>query len=162
MSTYREPNGLNDVAKFHDTFSLPIEEKPLIPNSKRCELRVSLLQEELNELKEAIEDNDLVEVADALCDLQYVLSGAILEFGLAAEFKTLFDEVQRSNMSKTCKTMEEALATQQYYLENRGTTSFIEKKDGEYLVYRNGDKKVLKSVKYSPADLKSIIKRATQ
>ena len=82
MSTYKEPNGLNDVAKFHDTFSLPIEEKPIIPDSKRCELRVSLLQEELNELKEAIEDNDLVEVADALCDLQYVLSGAILEFGL--------------------------------------------------------------------------------
>ena len=162
MSTYKEPNGLNDVAKFHDTFSLPIEDKPLIPDSKRCELRVSLLQEELNELKEAIEDNDLVEVADALCDIQYVLSGAILEFGLATDFKTLFDEVQRSNMSKTCKTIEEALATQKHYLESKGTASFIEEKDGEYLVYREGDKKVLKSVKYSPADLKSIITKATQ
>lgn len=162
MSTYNEPNGLNDVAKFHDTFSLPIEEKPLIPHEKRCELRVSLLQEELDELKEAIEDNDLVEVADALCDLQYVLSGAILEFGLASDFKTLFDEVQRSNMSKTCKTMEEAVETQQFYLNKKGTKSFIEEKDGEFLVYREGDKKVLKSVKYSPADLKSIITKATQ
>jgi len=161
MSTFKEPNGLNDVAKFHDTFSLPIEEKPIIPSSKRCELRVSLLQEELNELKEAIEDNDLVEVADALCDLQYVLSGAILEFGLAGNFKALFDEVQRSNMSKTCKTMEEAMATQKHYLEKKGTTSFIEKKDGEYLVYREGDKKVLKSIKYSPADLESILAKAT-
>lgn len=162
MSTYNEPNGLNDVAKFHDTFSLPIEETPVIPSAKRCELRVSLLQEELNELKEAIEDNDLVEVADALCDIQYVLSGAILEFGLATDFKTLFDEVQRSNMSKTCKSMEEAIATQKHYLETKGTNSFIEEKDGEYLVYREGDKKVLKSINYSPADLKSIIAKATQ
>ena len=157
MDKFNEPNGLNDVAKFHDTFSLPIEEKPIIPAPKRCELRVSLLQEELNELKEAIEDNDLVEVADALCDLQYVLSGAILEFGLASDFKSLFDEVQRSNMSKTCKTMEEAIETQQYYLDKKGTKSFIEEKDGEFLVYREGDKKVLKSVKYSPADLKGIL-----
>jgi len=162
MSTYKEPNGLNDVAKFHDTFGLPIEDKPLIPDAKRCELRVSLLQEELNELKEAIEDNDLVEVADALCDIQYVLSGAILEFGMASDFKTLFDEVQRSNMSKTCKTMDEALATQKHYLDTKGTTSFIEEKDGEYLVYREGDKKVLKSVKYSPANIKSIIAQTTQ
>lgn len=162
MNTYKEPNGLNDVAKFHDTFSLPIEDKPIIPNAKRCELRVSLLQEELNELKEAIADNDLVEVADALCDIQYVLSGAILEFGLAADFKTLFDEVQRSNMSKTCKSMEEAVATQKHYMETKGTSSFIEEKDGEYLVYREGDKKVLKSIKYSPADIKKLIAKAKE
>jgi predicted HAD superfamily Cof-like phosphohydrolase len=160
MSTYKEPNGLNDVAKFHDTFSLPIEERPIIPHAKRCELRVSLLQEELNELQEAIHDNDIVEIADALCDLQYVLSGAILEFGLATDFKSLFDEVQRSNMSKTCKTMDEALATQKYYLDSKGTTSFIEEKEGEFLVYRKEDKKVLKSINYSPADLKSIINKA--
>jgi len=159
---YNEPNGLNDVAKFHDTFSLPILDTPVIPDEKRCELRVSLLQEELNELKEAIENNDLVEVADALCDIQYVLSGAILEFGMADQFKTLFDEVQRSNMSKTCKTMEEAIATQKHYKETKDTESFIEEKDGEYLVYRTTDKKVLKSVKYSPADIKSIIASATK
>lgn len=162
MSTFKEPNGLNDVAKFHDTFSLPIEKSPLIPDAKRCELRVSLLQEELNELKEAIEQNDLVEVADALCDIQYVLSGAILEFGLASDFKSLFDEVQRSNMSKTCKTMEEAEATQKHYLDTKGTKSFIEAKDGEFLVYREGDKKVLKSIKYSPADIKGLLAKATE
>lgn len=154
---YKEPNGLNDVAKFHDTFSLPIVDTPQIPDAKRCELRVSLLQEELNELKEAIGNNDLVEVADALCDIQYVLSGAILEFGMAESFKTLFDEVQRSNMSKTCKSMSEAIATQKHYLETKGTESFIEEKEGEFLVYRSADKKVLKSVEYSPADIKSLI-----
>ena len=102
---YDEPQGLNDVAKFHKTFELPILAAPEIPSKKRCELRVNLLQEELDELKEAIDNDDLVEVADALCDLQYVLSGAIHEFGLGAKFKILFDEVQRSNMSKTCKSL---------------------------------------------------------
>lgn len=159
---YNEPNGLNDVAKFHETFSLPILETPIIPDEKRCELRVSLLQEELNELKEAIATNDLVEVADALCDIQYVLSGAILEFGMADQFKTLFDEVQRSNMSKTCKTMDEAIATQKHYKDTKDTDSFIEEKEGEFLVYRSTDKKVLKSVKYSPADIKSIIESAVK
>ncbi|MEE9437427.1 MAG: nucleoside triphosphate pyrophosphohydrolase family protein [Saprospiraceae bacterium] len=161
MKKYNEPNGLNDVAKFHDTFSLPILEKPIIPSKDRCALRISLLQEELNELKEAIENDDLVEVADAFCDIQYVLSGAILEFGMGDDFKTMFDEVQRSNMSKTCKTMDEAIATQKHYQATKNTESIIEKKEGEFLVYRKEDKKVLKSVKYSPADIKSILEKVT-
>jgi len=151
---YKEPNGLNDVAKFHDTFDLPILDTPTIPATQRCELRVNLLQEELNELKEAIADNDLVEVADALCDIQYVLSGAILEFGLGDQFKELFDEVQRSNMSKTCKSKEVAEQTQAYYKAEKGTDSYIVQRGEEYLVYREGDSKVLKSVEYSPADIK--------
>jgi len=154
---FEEPNGLNDVAKFHNTFNLPVEDTPLIPNQKRCELRVNLLQEELDELKEAIENHDLVEVADALTDIQYVLSGAILEFGLGHKFKSLFDEVQRSNMSKTCKSLEEAKATQQHYQSLNGTESFIEEKNGEYLVFRRSDKKVLKCISYSAADLKSLL-----
>lgn len=156
-SRFDEPQGLNDVAKFHDTFDLPIVKNPEIPSKERCELRVNLIAEELKELEEAIAANDLVEVADALCDIQYVLSGAILEFGLGDKFKTLFDEVQRSNMSKTCKTMEEAKETQEYYLKEKQTSSHIIEKNGEFLVYRDTDKKVLKSVKYSPADLKSLM-----
>ena len=115
------------------------------------------MQEELDELKTAIMENDIVAVADALSDLQYVLSGAVLEFGLAGKFKTLFDEVQRSNMSKPCKTYEQALETQEFYEKEKNTPSFIEESEGEYLVYRAADKKVLKSVYYSEADLQSII-----
>lgn len=158
---FDEPNALTDVAQFHDTFNLPILDAPAIPDEKRCELRINLLQEELDELKEAIANDDLVEVADALSDIQYVLSGAILEFGLGAKFKSLFDEVQRSNMSKTCKTMEEAEATQKHYKKTKDTDSFIEEKNGEYLVFRTADKKVLKSVKYSAANLKSIVEYRT-
>lgn len=151
----KEPNALNSVAQFHKTFNLPIEDEPVIPASKRCELRVNLLQEEVQELKEAIENNNLVEVADALADIQYVLSGAILEFGLGNKFTDIFNEVQRSNMSKTCKTLEEAIATKNHYESTKGMPSEIKESNGEYLVYRIDDGKVLKSVNYSPADIAS-------
>jgi len=154
---FNEPEALTSVAAFHDTFNLPVLDQPVIPAKDRCDLRVNLIEEELRELKEAIEANDLVEVADALCDIQYVLSGAILEFGMGAKFKSLFDEVQRSNMSKTCKTMVEAEATQAHYKNTKNTDSHIVEKSGEYLVYRNEDKKVLKSVNYSPADIAGMI-----
>lgn len=152
-----EPKALNSVAQFHKTFKHPILESPQIPSADRCKLRISLIAEELKELEDAIEDNDLVEVADALADIQYVLSGAILEFGLGGKFKSLFDEVQRSNMSKTCKTVEEAEATRRHYQDKDGTESYIEESDGHFLVYRKEDNKTLKSVNYSPADLKSIL-----
>ena len=148
---------LNQVAAFHRTFKHPVEPQPLIPSKDRCRLRVALLEEELKELKKAIDDEDLVEIADALCDIQYVLSGAVLEFGLGEKFPDLFDEVQRSNMSKTCNNMEEALATQKYYREERGFESTIEESEGQFLVYRIPDRKTLKSIAYSPADLAAIL-----
>lgn len=156
---YQEPTPLNAVAAFHKTFNAPILDTPQIPAKERAELRVSLLQEELNELKEAIKNNDLVEIADALCDLQYVLSGAILEFGMASKFETLFNEVQRSNMSKACNSLEEAEATVAHYLKKDGTTSKIEAKGDKFLVFREPDHKVLKSVAYSPANLKDILEK---
>lgn len=156
---FDEPAALTSVAAFHDTFHLPVLPHPVIPDEKRCELRVSLLQEELNELREAIEYKDIVAVADALADLQYVLSGAILEFGLGSKFKELFDEVQRSNMSKTCPSLEVAEATQEYYLKYKNTESYIKEEEGTYLVYRKEDHKVLKSVNYSEADLESILNK---
>ena len=110
-------DALNQVAEFHKTFNAPILDTPQIPSKERCELRISLLQEELNELKDAIAGNNIVEVADALCDLQYVLSGAVLEFGLGEKFVELFNEVQRSNMSKACANQQEADETIAFYQE---------------------------------------------
>ncbi len=157
LHIFNEPSALTSVAAFHDIFNLPVLPKPIIPDEKRCNLRVALLQEELDELKTAILENDIVGVADALSDIQYVLSGAVLEFGLGSRFKALFDEVQRSNMSKTCKSYKEAIDTQKYYLEEKSTESFIEEQEGEYLVYRAADRKVLKSINYSEADLDAIV-----
>jgi len=152
-----DPKTLTSVAEFHKTFQHPILESPAIPDAKRCALRVSLIAEELKELEEAIQQNDLVEVADALCDIQYVLAGAILEFGLKDKFNALFEEVQRSNMSKACRTLEEAEATVKHYKETKDVDSYIKEVDGLFLVFRTADNKTLKSINYSPADLKSIL-----
>jgi predicted HAD superfamily Cof-like phosphohydrolase len=152
----RDPKALSNVAKFHQLFNHPILSSPKIPAAKRCALRVELLQEELNELQQAIIDKDMVEVADALCDLQYVLAGAVLEFGLQDQFAELFDEVQRSNMSKACENLEEAKATIEYYAK-LGTEAYYKEEDGMYLIYRQEDNKTLKSVHYSPANLKGIL-----
>lgn len=152
-------NALNQVGEFHKTFKAPILDEPTIPSEDRCELRVNLLQEELNELKQAIEDNDVVEIADALCDLQYVLSGAVLEFGMGDKFVELFDEVQRSNMSKACDTMQDAIATLSHYKKKDGTEGYYKEVNGKWIVYRNADNKVLKSINYSPADLNGILQK---
>lgn len=150
-------DALNQVAEFHRTFKHPIEPRPVIPSEERCRLRVALIAEELKEFEDAVEKGDIVAVADALCDIQYVLSGAVLEFGLGEKFKNLFDEVQRSNMSKSCKTLEEAQATALYYKEQRGIDSYIRQEGDVFLVYRTDDHKTLKSVNYSPADLEGIL-----
>ncbi len=155
----QQPDALNQVAEFHRTFKHPILSTPSIPAESRCKLRVALLAEELKELEVAILNQDIVEVADALCDLQYVLSGAILEFGLGDKFKALFDEVQRSNMSKTCQDEAEAIKTVKYYKEKDGTECYYQQEGNHWLVYRKSDNKTIKSINYSPADLEAVLKK---
>jgi len=153
----KDTNLLNQVAEFHTTFKHPIIAEPAIPSKERSQLRIELLAEELKELQQAVDDNNLVEIADALCDLQYVLSGAVLEFGLGQKFKELFDEVHRSNMSKACKTVEEANLTINHYKNTANTDSYHKEIDGLFLVYRTADNKTLKSINYSPAGLAGIL-----
>lgn len=148
---------LSQVAEFHQTFRHPIVQQAAIPSKSRSQLRIDLLAEELRELQEAVDAQDMVGVADALCDLQYVLAGAVLEFGLGSKFKTLFDEVHRSNMSKACKTLAEAEETIRHYQEKDQVAAYYKEVDGLYLVYRKGDDKTLKSVAYSPANLEELI-----
>lgn len=153
---YTEAVALNHTADFHRQFGLPILDEPTIPNADRCQLRINLLQEELDELKQAIADGDLVEVADALLDIQYVLSGAIHEFGMTDLFSDMFDAVQASNMSKVCPSMEVAERTVEAYAE-KGQSAHIVPSESGFLVYRDSDKKVLKSIEYSPVDLTKYI-----
>jgi predicted HAD superfamily Cof-like phosphohydrolase len=150
-------SALSQVAEFHQTFKHPIITQAAIPSKVRSQLRIDLIAEELKELQEAVENNDLVEVADALCDLQYVLAGAVLEFGLGGKFKTLFDEVHRSNMSKACKTLEEAEQTIAFYKQKDNVDAYYKEIEGLFLVYRKGDDKTLKSINYSPADIKGLL-----
>lgn len=152
-----QPDSLQMVAEFHSTFKHPILDKPAIPAEDRCKLRVALLAEELKELEVAILEKDIVAVADAFCDLQYVLSGAILEFGLGQKFKDLFEEVQRSNMSKACRSEQEAKDTVQHYKDKDGTECYYTHEGDKWLVYRKSDNKTIKSINYSPAHLEKIL-----
>ena len=86
------------VKKFMETFGQEIREKASFPDDKITSLRYDLIEEELNELKEAIDKKDIKEVADALTDILYVTYGAGHAFGI--DLDKCFEEVQNSNMSK--------------------------------------------------------------
>ena len=86
------------VRKFMKTFGQEIKEKAQFPNEKVTSLRHDLIKEELDELKEAMDNNDIKEVADALTDILYVTYGAGHAFGINLD--KCFEEVQNSNMSK--------------------------------------------------------------
>lgn len=148
---------IKKVAEFHKTFGHPILDKPTIPDLKRCLLRAKLIQEELNEFITAAENLDIVEVADALCDIQYVLSGTILEFGLAEKFPQLFEEVHRSNMSKACKDKEELELNLDYYTE-QGAIVKAKTAEPPYIL-ESYSGKIMKNINYSKADLKSILEQ---
>ena len=86
------------VKKFMETFGQEIKEKASFPDDKITSLRYDLIEEDLNELKEAIDKKDIKEVADALTDILYVTYGAGHAFGI--DLDKCFEEVQNSNMSK--------------------------------------------------------------
>ena len=86
------------VKKFMETFGQEIKEKTEFPNEKITSLRHDLIKEELDELKEAMDNKDIKEVADALTDILYVTYGAGHAFGINLD--KCFEEVQNSNMSK--------------------------------------------------------------
>ena len=123
---------IEQVQEFHETYGLPVENEQTTGNDQTKELRINLLQEELDELKEALENDDLVETLDALIDLQYVLDGAFLSFGMQNVKMDAFNEVHRSNMSKLGE-------------------------DGKP-IRREGDGKVMKGPNYFKPDMTQFIK----
>ena len=86
------------------TFGQEVKSRPSFSTDKINKLRIDLIKEELNELKEAMDNNDLLEVADALTDILYVTYGAGHSFGINLD--KCFDEVQNSNMSKLSENGE--------------------------------------------------------
>ena len=91
----------NKVGTFMKTFGQEVKTKPSFSSDKINKLRIDLIKEELDELQEAMKNNDLLEVADALTDILYVTYGAGHAFGI--DLDKCFDEVQNSNMSKLGK-----------------------------------------------------------
>ena len=92
---------LKAVRIFHETYGLGVsEEMKADLGALKNELRFNLMKEENEEYLEAVQNNDILEIADALGDMLYILCGTILEHGLQHKIEEVFDEIQRSNMSK--------------------------------------------------------------
>ena len=92
---------LNSVKRFHETYKLSYNINPIADlGSDKNKLRFDLMSEENNEYINAANNNDIIEVADALGDMLYILCGTIIEHGMQDIIEPIFDEIQKSNMSK--------------------------------------------------------------
>jgi len=121
------------VSNFHNAFSVENKKSPTSAiDASIFKLRYKLLKEENEEYLQACENNDLVEIADALGDIMYILCGSILSHGLQDIIEEIFDEIQRSNMSK---------------LDDKGNP-----------IYRE-DGKILKSKNYFKPNIKAILQK---
>jgi predicted HAD superfamily Cof-like phosphohydrolase len=122
---------IDAVKKFHEVYKIPFQNFPTkdIPESF-LNLRYRLMSEENQEYLEAAKNGDLIEIADALGDMLYILFGTIITHGMQHKIEEVFDEIQRSNMSK---------------LDNDGNP-----------IYRE-DGKVMKGPNYFKPDIKSIL-----
>ena len=121
------------VSEFHKAFGLSIENKPTANiSSDISNLRYNLMKEENEEYLEATKKNDLVEIGDALGDMLYILCGTIIAHGFQDKIEEIYDEIQRSNMSKLGS-------------------------DGKP-IYRE-DGKVLKGPSYFKPDIKSVLEK---
>ena len=121
------------VTKFHQSFGLGIEHTPKADLLKNIsELRFNLMKEENEEYLQAVQDEDLIEIGDALGDMLYILCGTIIAHGFQDKIESIFDEIQRSNMSKLGA-------------------------DGKPIYRKDG--KVMKGPNYFKPDLKKILKK---
>jgi predicted HAD superfamily Cof-like phosphohydrolase len=122
---------INHVKAFHEAFRLPVRHEPTAQLSEQeLTLRFNLMKEENEEYLEAAKNGDIVEIADALGDMLYILCGTINAHGLQEHIAMVFEEIQRSNMSK---------------LDDNGEP-----------IYRE-DGKVMKSANYFKPDIRSIL-----
>jgi predicted HAD superfamily Cof-like phosphohydrolase len=144
---------VDEVEQFNNMMGKPNNYTPLIPEEKEWKFVYDFILEELNEYKEACENGDIVGVADALGDIMYVLSNGIMLHGMKDKIIQVYQEIQSSNMSKACKTEEEAIETSLYRSKELGIETYYEKTNDYWVVYRKSDKKVLKSLSYFPPNL---------
>lgn len=132
MSDFKLSDALKSVEEFHDCFNIKNNYSPTADLEEgQAQLRYDLIKEETEEYLEAVKNNDLVEIADALGDQLYILCGTILKHGMQDKIVEVFEEIHRSNMSKLGA-------------------------DGKP-IYRE-DGKVLKGKNYFKPDIKAIIK----
>jgi predicted HAD superfamily Cof-like phosphohydrolase len=91
---------VKSLLEFNKAFEIPMLNNPGLGPDERIELRIKLLEEEVQEYAEAARNGDLVEILDALADIGYILAGTIINHGMQNIYDDAFDEVHRSNMAK--------------------------------------------------------------
>lgn len=149
------------LREFHEKFELPVRDSPyrdLFDDKPLVQLRMKLIEEEWNELREAVDNHNMVETVDAITDMIYVLLGMGVSIGV--DLDKAFDLVHQSNMSKLCDTKQHAEETVEWYKIHRPnfTPAYRLTKDGEkWLVYDMITGKVLKNKYYNAVDLTSLV-----
>jgi predicted HAD superfamily Cof-like phosphohydrolase len=154
MSKKTNVTFVDEVEEFNATFGKPNNYEPTIPEEKEWKFVYDFILEELEEYKKACEEGNIVEVLDALCDIAYVSIGnGTMLHGLKDKILPAYEEVQASNMSKSCATQEEAVRTAEKRAIEQKEPCHWEKVGNRYVVYRTRDRKVMKSLNYFRPDL---------
>jgi predicted HAD superfamily Cof-like phosphohydrolase len=146
---------VDEVEEFNEVMGKSYQNRttPTI-NPKDAQFVIDFIQEELDELKVAVKEKNIIEVFDALLDITYVgLGNGALVFGLKDKMLEGYAEVQASNMSKICNTVAEAEETVKLRSEQQGEPCHYEESNGKYVVYRTSDNKVMKSINYFKPNL---------
>ena len=151
---------VSEVETFNATMGKPNNYTPIIPEEKEWMFVYNFILEELEEYKHACETGNIVEVLDALCDIAYVSIGnGVMLHGLKDQILPAYAEVQASNMSKACKTEEEAIQTVELRSKEQGEPCHYEKQGDFWVVYRTRDFKVMKNINYFRPNLKQFLNK---
>ena len=146
---------VSEVETFNKIMGKPNNYTPNIPEISDWMFVYNFILEELEEYRQACEHGDIVEVLDALCDIAYVsLGNGTMLHGLKDKIWPAYQEVQASNMSKACKTQEEAEKTVEVRSQEQNEPCHWEQVGDMYIVYRTRDRKVMKSLTYFRPDLR--------
>lgn len=146
-------NIIEKVKRFNSIGGLQVQENFL--NKDLLKLKIGLIQEELNELTEAAEHNDPVEVLDAGGDLLYVLVGLLITYNLDNVIVEAFNRIHDSNMSKFCLSEADAKKSVNNYY-HIGVEAYYKKIDDLYVIFRTSDNKILKGIDYLPVNLQDL------
>lgn len=149
------------VGEFHKHFGHPSQTEPQYDifekNPKVVEFRQSLIDEEFEEFKDGCKQKDFIEVADALADMLVVIYGTGHAFGINLD--KVFSEVHRSNMTKLCKSQDEAQRTVDWYKQNESRYKDPKYRiQGDYwVVYDAATTKILKSINFELPNIKKVL-----
>ena len=161
---HSKQTNFDKIKEFHKAFGLDLKEKPqtnVFENKDLIKLRLGLINEEVNELHEAIKEKNFTEVIDALSDILYVVYGAGASFGI--DLDKAYNIVHKSNMTKLCRTQEEAEETVTWYKKQyeEGNVPYdspnyrLSDDKKYYVVFNESTGKILKSINYTPANFES-------